>query len=162
MNRVTYKVVKHDSGWTYEANARHSETFRTREEARTAAKLAASETRWHNKVGSGADRPNSGIVLHIESPYRVGDWIIVDDNFQGQIVETDWRATHILTGNQDIAIIPNSVIAISIRHYNYRDILPGVVASKIKCIPSSARAVARVKYAAVMAHSIRDVDGSAS
>lgn len=53
----------------------------------------------------------SGIVLHIESPYRVGDWIIVDDNLQGQIVETNWRATHILTGNQDIAIIPNSVIA---------------------------------------------------
>jgi small-conductance mechanosensitive channel len=33
------------------------------------------------------------------------------DNFQGQIVETNWRATHILTGNQDIVIIPNSVIA---------------------------------------------------
>jgi small-conductance mechanosensitive channel/CRP-like cAMP-binding protein len=53
----------------------------------------------------------SGIVLNIERPYRVGDWIIVDDNLQGQIVETNWRATHILTGNQDIAIIPNSVIA---------------------------------------------------
>jgi small-conductance mechanosensitive channel/CRP-like cAMP-binding protein len=53
----------------------------------------------------------SGIVLNIERPYHVGDWIIVDDNLQGQIVETNWRATHILTGNQDIAIIPNSVIA---------------------------------------------------
>jgi hypothetical protein len=31
------------------------------------------------------------------------------------------------------------------RHCNYREILPGVVASKIKCIPSSAQAVARVK-----------------
>jgi small-conductance mechanosensitive channel/CRP-like cAMP-binding protein len=53
----------------------------------------------------------SGIVLHLERPYRVGDWIVVDDNLQGQIVETNWRSTHILTGNQDIAIIPNSVIA---------------------------------------------------
>jgi len=27
------------------------------------------------------------------------------------VIETNWRATHILTGNQDVAIIPNSVIA---------------------------------------------------
>src|SRR5882672_10615499 len=53
----------------------------------------------------------SGIVLNIERPYRVGDWIILDDTVQGKVIETNWRATHILTGNQDVAIIPNSVIA---------------------------------------------------
>jgi small-conductance mechanosensitive channel/CRP-like cAMP-binding protein len=53
----------------------------------------------------------SGIVLNIERPYRVGDWIIIDDSIQGRVIETNWRATHILTGNQDVAIIPNSVIA---------------------------------------------------
>src|ERR1700678_4706894 len=53
----------------------------------------------------------SGIVLNIERPYRVGDWIIVDDSLQGKVIETNWRATRILTGNQDVAIIPNSVIA---------------------------------------------------
>jgi small-conductance mechanosensitive channel/CRP-like cAMP-binding protein len=53
----------------------------------------------------------SGIVLNIERPYRVGDWIILDDSLQGKVIETNWRATHILTGNQDVAIIPNSVIA---------------------------------------------------
>jgi small-conductance mechanosensitive channel/CRP-like cAMP-binding protein len=53
----------------------------------------------------------SGIVLNIERPYRVGDWIILDDAVQGTVIETNWRATHILTGNQDVAIIPNSVIA---------------------------------------------------
>src|SRR5882762_2059773 len=53
----------------------------------------------------------SGIVLNIERPYRVGDWIILDDTVQGRVIETNWRATHILTGNQDVAIIPNSVIA---------------------------------------------------
>src|SRR5580692_5123015 len=53
----------------------------------------------------------SGIVLNIEHPYRVGDWIILDDTLQGKVIETNWRATHILTGNQDVAIIPNSVIA---------------------------------------------------
>jgi small-conductance mechanosensitive channel/CRP-like cAMP-binding protein len=53
----------------------------------------------------------SGIVLNIERPYRVGDWIILDDTLQGKVIETNWRATHILTGNQDVAIIPNSVVA---------------------------------------------------
>ncbi len=53
----------------------------------------------------------SGIALNIERPYRMGDWIILDDTLQGRVIETNWRATHILTGNQDVAIIPNSVIA---------------------------------------------------
>jgi small-conductance mechanosensitive channel/CRP-like cAMP-binding protein len=53
----------------------------------------------------------SGIVLNIERPYRVGDWIILDEGLQGKVIETNWRATRILTVNQDVAIIPNSVIA---------------------------------------------------
>jgi small-conductance mechanosensitive channel/CRP-like cAMP-binding protein len=53
----------------------------------------------------------SGIVLNIERPYGLGDWVIVDDTVQGTVIETNWRATHILTGNQDVAIIPNSVVA---------------------------------------------------
>ena len=53
----------------------------------------------------------SGIVLNIERPYTVGDWIVVDDTVQGFVIETNWRATHILTANQDVAVIPNSVVA---------------------------------------------------
>ena len=53
----------------------------------------------------------SGIVLNIERPFRVGDWIIVDGATQGKVIETTWRATHILTGAEDVAIIPNSIIA---------------------------------------------------
>ena len=53
----------------------------------------------------------SGIVLNIERPYRVGDWIVIDDAVQGRVIETNWRATHILNKNQDVAIVPNSVIA---------------------------------------------------
>src|ERR1700733_12232901 len=53
----------------------------------------------------------SGIVLNIERPYRVGDWIILDDTVQGKVIETNWRATHILTARQDVAIVPNSIIA---------------------------------------------------
>jgi hypothetical protein len=42
MNKGTYKVIKHDGGWSYQANGTYSETFQTREAARKAAKLAAS------------------------------------------------------------------------------------------------------------------------
>ena len=53
----------------------------------------------------------SGIVLNLEHPYHVGDWIALDDGVQGTVIETNWRSTHILTANQDLAVIPNSVVA---------------------------------------------------
>jgi small-conductance mechanosensitive channel/CRP-like cAMP-binding protein len=53
----------------------------------------------------------SGLVLNFERPYQVGDSIILDDVVQGTVIETNWRATHILTGNNDVAIVPNSMIA---------------------------------------------------
>jgi hypothetical protein len=77
MDRIAYKVVKHDGGWAYEANGTFSEPFPTREAARKAAKLAASEQaapgettqisyedekgRWHNEVDSGTDRPKTTV-----------------------------------------------------------------------------------------------------
>ena len=42
MNTLTFKIVKHDDGWVYEANGTLSQHFRTREAARKAARLAAS------------------------------------------------------------------------------------------------------------------------
>jgi Uncharacterized protein conserved in bacteria (DUF2188) len=73
MSEIVYKVVKHDGGWAYEANGTFSEPFPTREAARKAARLAASEQaapgetakitfedgkgRWHTEVDSGTDRP---------------------------------------------------------------------------------------------------------
>ena len=53
----------------------------------------------------------SAIVLDIERPYRVGDWIILDEALQGEVIETNWRSTHVMTSNRDVAIIPNSIIA---------------------------------------------------
>src|SRR5262249_10837336 len=53
----------------------------------------------------------SGIVLNLERPYRVGDWIIVDGTAQGEVIEVNWRTTHIRTSSSDLAIVPNSIIA---------------------------------------------------
>ncbi len=77
MTKVTYKILQHDGGWAYEANGTYSEPFRTRQEARNAAKLAAKEQavpgetarilyedekgRWHDEVDSGSDRPRTDV-----------------------------------------------------------------------------------------------------
>jgi small-conductance mechanosensitive channel/CRP-like cAMP-binding protein len=53
----------------------------------------------------------SGIVLNLSRPYRPGDWISVDGGTDGRVIEMNWRATHVLTGKRDMAIVPNSAIA---------------------------------------------------
>ncbi len=53
----------------------------------------------------------SGIVLNFSRPYRPGDWISIEGGTDGRVVEMNWRATHVLTGKLDLAIVPNSAIA---------------------------------------------------
>ena len=53
----------------------------------------------------------SGVVLNMAKPYHAGDWVILDGGLEGSVVESNWRATHILTLSNDLAIVPNSVIA---------------------------------------------------
>jgi small-conductance mechanosensitive channel/CRP-like cAMP-binding protein len=53
----------------------------------------------------------SGLVLNFSRPYRPGDWINLEGGTSGRVIEMNWRATHVLTGRQDLAIIPNSTIA---------------------------------------------------
>src|SRR5438552_7440376 len=53
----------------------------------------------------------SGIVLNFSQPYRPGDWISIEGGTEGRVLELNWRATSILTGRRDLAIVPNSTIA---------------------------------------------------
>src|SRR5215468_8591865 len=53
----------------------------------------------------------SGLVLSFSRPYRPGDWIGLDGGLEGRVIELNWRATHVLTGRRDLAIVPNSTIA---------------------------------------------------
>lgn len=53
----------------------------------------------------------SGIVLNFSRPYRPGDWINIGGDTTGRVIETNWRATLILTAQRDLAIIPNSTIS---------------------------------------------------
>jgi small-conductance mechanosensitive channel/CRP-like cAMP-binding protein len=53
----------------------------------------------------------SGLVLSFSRPYRVDDWIRLEDETEGRVIELNWRATHLLTSQRDLAIVPNSLIA---------------------------------------------------
>ncbi len=52
----------------------------------------------------------SGIVLNTTKPYQLDDWISIDGT-EGKVVDIDWRATHLMTSNGAMAVIPNSVAA---------------------------------------------------
>src|ERR1700746_1121968 len=53
----------------------------------------------------------SGISLNIERPFRIGDEILLEGGAEGQVIEINWRSTHLRNGANDLVIVPNSVIA---------------------------------------------------
>ena len=58
-----------------------------------------------NAVGSTV----SGLLLLFEQPFRLGDWLAAG-GARGQVVEVNWRATHIDIGS-GIQIVPNAALA---------------------------------------------------
>ena len=60
MMKMVYRVIRHDAGWAYEANGAVSETFRTREAARSAARAAACDRRkWQHQLPAAADHTDT-------------------------------------------------------------------------------------------------------
>jgi len=53
----------------------------------------------------------SGIALNLERPYKVGDWVRVDGVLAGQVVEINWRATRLRSGEGNTVVMPNSKLA---------------------------------------------------
>jgi small-conductance mechanosensitive channel/CRP-like cAMP-binding protein len=49
----------------------------------------------------------SGVVLHMEKPFVVGDWIQFD-NFTGKVVALSWKSTRLLTRDNELIYMPNS------------------------------------------------------
>ena len=54
-----------------------------------------------------------GIALATDQPFKVGDWIRLEDGTEGEVVEKTWRATHILTRGRMDVVIPNGMMASS-------------------------------------------------
>ena len=53
----------------------------------------------------------SGIAVGLERPYKAGDLIWVEGGVEGHVIQLNWRSTHIATSDDNIAVVPNSVIA---------------------------------------------------
>ncbi|MDQ0395913.1 mechanosensitive ion channel family protein [Labrys monachus] len=53
----------------------------------------------------------AGIAVGIEHPYSIGDRIWIDGAIEGVIVQVNWRSIRIRTDGNDIATVPNSLIA---------------------------------------------------
>ncbi|MBY5533695.1 mechanosensitive ion channel [Rhizobium leguminosarum] len=53
----------------------------------------------------------SGIALNLGRPLSVGDWIVLDDQIQGRVVETNWRSTQLVSPTNDLVVVPNSLLA---------------------------------------------------
>ena len=52
----------------------------------------------------------SGVMLMMERPIGIGDWIRVGDNL-GVVVESNWRSIHLRTRDNDLIVVPNAVLA---------------------------------------------------
>jgi small-conductance mechanosensitive channel/CRP-like cAMP-binding protein len=58
----------------------------------------------------------SGLALQFQRPFNVGDWIQIDkEGMQiGQVLEINWRATRLTTGDSQELTVPNSLLARSV------------------------------------------------
>lgn len=52
----------------------------------------------------------AGLMLSVDRPYKAGDWIEVDGK-EGKVLDSNWRSTRILTRDDDVIHVPNSVMA---------------------------------------------------
>ena len=52
----------------------------------------------------------SGIVINTTKPYQIDDWVSID-GIEGQVLEIDWRSTHVQTQAGSVAVVPNSLAA---------------------------------------------------
>lgn len=52
----------------------------------------------------------SGVVLNATQPFRIGDSVAIGD-IQGEVIETNWRATTLLNGQGNFVVVPNSLAA---------------------------------------------------
>ncbi len=64
----------------------------------------------------------SGIAINIERPFRVGDWVKIENYKEACVADVTWRTTRLKTRDGCIVSIPNSVASEAVVHnFNYPD-----------------------------------------
>jgi small-conductance mechanosensitive channel/CRP-like cAMP-binding protein len=87
----------------------------------------------------------SGIAINMQRPYRVGDWVQVDEGVLGEVIEMNWRATHLLSPHGNVIVLPNSKMAaaqlINFNHPTRRQRQSIAIALDARVAPAEAKAV---------------------
>ncbi len=64
----------------------------------------------------------SGIAINVERPFRVGDWVKINDFKEGKVIDINWRTTRIKTRDDTILCISNGQASESvIENFSYPD-----------------------------------------
>ncbi len=53
----------------------------------------------------------SGIVINMERPFNVGDWVKIGDTDEGRVVDITWRTTRVKVRNGYVVSIPNGQVS---------------------------------------------------
>jgi small-conductance mechanosensitive channel/CRP-like cAMP-binding protein len=53
----------------------------------------------------------SGLSLRVEQPYDVGDAVLLEGGVEGEVIQINWRSTHLRNSQNDVVVIPNSSMA---------------------------------------------------
>ena len=53
----------------------------------------------------------SGLAVSAERPFKLGDWLRLSDGTEGQVIDINWRATHLRAWDKTTLVIPNSKLA---------------------------------------------------
>ncbi len=54
----------------------------------------------------------SGLAINIERPFGAGDWITLNGGVEGQVIQINWRATHLKTSANEMTVIAHAVSGI--------------------------------------------------
>ena len=53
----------------------------------------------------------TGVLLNVEKPLKPGDAVRINDKWAGRVEKITWRATYLVTGNEERMVIPNLMLA---------------------------------------------------
>jgi Mechanosensitive ion channel, beta-domain/Cyclic nucleotide-binding domain/Mechanosensitive ion channel MscS, C-terminal len=53
----------------------------------------------------------SGLSLSVEKPYQVGDAVLPEGGVEGEVIQINWRSTHLRNAENDVVIVPHSSMA---------------------------------------------------
>ena len=94
----------------------------------------------------------SGIALALEQPFRIGDWVTIDDKYSGRVIELTWRTTRLQPKASDLIVLPNAFVSRAKLVNHYLPTMPHRETADVQlCVYEPPQHVCDVLQAAAMA-----------